>query len=1185
MSKHKPSRRVRRFAPRVEGLEDRSVPAGNVIAFASGGALYLYGDDQGNQVYVGPADGRDVFLASLDGTTTINGLPGPVFLGAVTERIEAHLGGGDDVLAMFDVHPHFNLTIDTGDGDDTVVLFDVSAVHSTSITTGAGNDFVRLIGGEFRRDATIDLGAGNDRLSIDGTRFRHDTAFHGGDGLDALGVNDPEFRNDPTVGGFEVVYPSLIPVAAPDAAAVAQGGTTQIPVLANDAAPGSTIDPATVVIARQPQFGTATANADGTVTYTNNGAASATDSFTYIVRNALGVVSNEAPVFLSVAVTNPGGAVSPPTTPPTVPPPPTATGPVPVVSSSAPAVTNTSPIPFTVTFDTNVSGFTQSDVAVTNGTASGFTAVDGRTYTVNVTPAGQGAVTLSVPASVAQDAAGNNNKASNALTRTFDSVAPVVTANTLTTNDNTPTLTGTVADSTATVSVAVGGQTVPATVSAGAWTATVPTALADGAYTIQVTATDPAGNAGTATKTNGLVIDTVAPSVAVTTTAPATTGGGPQPFTATFSEDVTGFDQADVQATNGTVSNFATVDARTYTFDVTPTASGTVTVTVPAGVATDAAGNANTAGSASRTADVTRPGVTLATTAGNPTNAPTIPFTATFTEDVTGFAAADVVVANGTVASFRQVDPRTYTFDAVPAADGRVTVYVPAGVAQDALGNPNTASNPVSLTSDRTAPTPAVTSSAGDPTAASPIPFTVTFDEDVTGFAAADVSVVNGTVSNFAAVDARTYTVDVTPNAQGAVTVSVAAGVARDAAGNDNVTSNNLTRTYNGPVAVPAVTTSASNPTNLAQIPFTVTFSEDVTGFDQGDLGVTNGTVSGFVPVDLRTYTFDVAPTADGTVTVSVLAGAATGPGGVPSAAGSGSVVSDRSPPTATVTATPNPTNASPIVFTVSFNEDVTGLTGAGLSATNGTVGTITPVNASTFTVEVTPAADGPVTLTVVTGGAQDVAGNATAADFSGTVTSDRKAPTATVTATADPTNADPIVFTVTFSEPVSDLGTGGLSATNGTVGTITRVDAQTFTVEVSPAADGTVTLDVLAAAVQDPAGNGNTAASGSTTSDRTPPAVAVNPLAITDITGTSSDVTAGVTAVAVSIFDGTNYWSGAAFDSPTEVFLAATTANGWADWSFAFSTIGTYTVRARATDAAGNVAFTSQTVVVGPGA
>src|SRR5206468_1064836 len=44
MSHRKPSRRPSRpFAPRVEGLEDRSVPAGNVTAFASGGGLYLFG--------------------------------------------------------------------------------------------------------------------------------------------------------------------------------------------------------------------------------------------------------------------------------------------------------------------------------------------------------------------------------------------------------------------------------------------------------------------------------------------------------------------------------------------------------------------------------------------------------------------------------------------------------------------------------------------------------------------------------------------------------------------------------------------------------------------------------------------------------------------------------------------------------------------------------------------------------------------------------------------------------------------------------------------------------------------------------------------------------------------------------------------------------------------------------------
>ena len=91
-----------------------------------------------------------------------------------------------------------------------------------------------------------------------------------------------------------------------------------------------------------------------------------------------------------------------------------------------------------------------------------------------------------------------------------------------------------------------------------------------------------------------IVIDGIAPTVTLTP-ASATTVNGVFSVTATFSENVTGFDNTDITVTNATVGNFVTVDAKTYTFDVTPTADGNVTVDVLAAKATDTAGNNNTA--------------------------------------------------------------------------------------------------------------------------------------------------------------------------------------------------------------------------------------------------------------------------------------------------------------------------------------------------------------------------------------------------------------------------------------------------------------------------------------------------------------------------------------------------------------------------------------------------------------
>jgi hypothetical protein len=386
-------------------------------------------------------------------------------------------------------------------------------------------------------------------------------------------------------------------------------------------------------------------------------------------------------------VTTPGGD----TTAPTV-----------AVTTSATSPTKTSPIPFTATFSEAVTGFSSSGLVVTNGTLSNFTATDSKTYTFEVTPTADGTVTVSVTASAASDAAGNGNTASSAASVTYDTTAPVVTANPLTTNSTAPTLTGTVDDSAATVSVVVGGQTITATVSGTSWSAAVPTALTEGTYDISVTATDAAGNTGTTTATGGLVIDTTAPTPTITSSAPEPTNTNPIPVTVTFSENVTGFDSSDVTVTNGTVSSFVATSSTTYTFDVTPTADGTVTVSIPAGAATDAAGNPTAVGTLSVTSDRTAPTATI--TAASPTKTSPIAFTVTFSEDVTGFVAGGVTVTNGAVSNVTPTDARTYTVEVTPDVEGAVTLAVNAGAASDAAGNTNPATDPFTVTYDTTAP-------------------------------------------------------------------------------------------------------------------------------------------------------------------------------------------------------------------------------------------------------------------------------------------------------------------------------------------------------------------------------------------------------------------------------------------------------------------------------------------------
>jgi predicted phage tail protein len=117
----------------------------------------------------------------------------------------------------------------------------------------------------------------------------------------------------------------------------------------------------------------------------------------------------------------------------------------------------------------------------------------------------------------ATDALGNAGTDASVDELIVDTTAPVVTVTGLTTADNTPALTGTVNDPTATVQVTVNGSTYTATNNGdGTWTLAdnaIAPALADGTYDVSVTATDSVGNVGTDGSIDELIVDTTAPIV------------------------------------------------------------------------------------------------------------------------------------------------------------------------------------------------------------------------------------------------------------------------------------------------------------------------------------------------------------------------------------------------------------------------------------------------------------------------------------------------------------------------------------------------------------------------------------------------------------------------------------------------------------------------------------------------
>ena len=129
-----------------------------------------------------------------------------------------------------------------------------------------------------------------------------------------------------------------------------------------------------------------------------------------------------------------------------------------------------------------------------------------------------------------------------------------------------------------------------------------------------------------------------------------------------------------------------------------------------------------------------------------------------------------------------------------------------------------------------------------------------------------------------------------------------------------------------------------------------VTFSEPVSGFANGDVSFTGSTVGGTLAASVSgsgaSYTVSVTGmTGTGTVRASIPAGAATDAATNLSGASTSTdntVTFNNAVPSVTINqaaAQSDPTNASPILFTVVFSEAVTGFINSDVSFTGSTVG------------------------------------------------------------------------------------------------------------------------------------------------------------------------------------------------------------------------------------------------------
>ena len=348
-----------------------------------------------------------------------------------------------------------------------------------------------------------------------------------------------------------------------------------------------------------------------------------------------------------------------------------------------------------------------------------------------------------------------------------------------------------------------------------------------------------------------VTIEQLAPSLAGDPAGP----NKPSGFRITFGEpiDPASFDASDLSLSTSSATGAAlgvllpVTPGLVYTVPVTATGDGTIKLTMAAGVACAAghfSGGACDSGYDSEAPvntdnevewDQTAPTATMVPEAGqpDPTSAPTVTFTLDVSDTIST-APLDIVgseiglsgTANPTTAVVTWPDvtkPKQFRVAVSGmSVPGTVAAKLLAGAFLDQALNPNAPSTDAVINFDNAKPTVAVTPAAGqpDPTSETQIQFTVTFSENVTGFdtPASDLVLGGSALPTSASITGGPAVYNVTVSGMsvtGAVTLSVPAAVAKDAALLDNEASP-APATVQWQLPVATQVAFAQQPTNAA---------------------------------------------------------------------------------------------------------------------------------------------------------------------------------------------------------------------------------------------------------------------------------------------------------------------------------------------------------------------------------
>jgi hypothetical protein len=792
------------------------------------------------------------------------------------------------------------------------------------------------------------------------------------------------------------------------------------------------------------------------------------------------------------------------------------------------------PIKFKVTFNEKVTNFNManaSGIDLTAGTAPGaaVTAITAGSaaneYIVSVgNITAKGTVVLKIKSGVYTDLAGNTNAQSTSVTANYDLNLLIVTAERLTgqfspTNKDTiqfrVTFSGAVTDfdiahkagidlsaSTAEDAAVTDIVRVPGT---NAYDVTVEDMSSDGLVTLKILSGKYHIGDSTNASSNAVSVryDTTGPvpTVDLADGQSDVTYATEVKFLVEFDEPVVYFNMDHLdgiklnETTTDPVANpvvksikqIVGTNSFIVTVGYTPAVETVqyVELSISDGVYFDEAGNANaaSAGSAEVTYDTITPDVEVDLAPGQDASTGVLPiqFSVIFDEPVDDFNMSNLsgidlsgaTAPGATVTAIEQdggSDAYIVTVGNI-AASGIVKLKILAGKYHTENGNPNTASNTVSVTyTDVTAPSVTVGPADGQETPAynAPIKFLVTFSEPVKDFdmahkAGIDTSGGNAPGAAVTAIDkvAGTNSYIVTVNnmtSNGNVALKILAGKYLDASGNPNTASNVSIVNYSdedGPTVTVGLAAGQPETATATPVKFLVTFSEPVFNFNINNLSgikLSDSTAAGakvtaIEPVaNSNAYTVTVGGmTANGTVTMQILADVYEDQAGNTNEGSASKSIAFSDFPTVTITLSPGQEANSlvkPVYFNVTFSEEVTdftmaNLSGIDLSSSTAAGAKVTNIQriagTNTYTVTVgNLTASGTVEMKILAGKYHDAVGNANVSSGETATTINFEGDPAATVGMYDPTAG---LFELSYSNEPAAQGEDKVADTSFTYG------------------------------------------------------------------------------------------------------------------------------------------------------